>query len=615
MQVTGVVAGLAAGVGIDLEPGGKTAYYVEWSIGELSSVDVTTGAVSTVLTGLDFPQDVEVDWDVAQIFVSERTGAVSEVFPHEGTKEIARPGGAPHQLALRKDGSQRFLYTVCFDSGELVRIDPDSSASVTLASGLGHPVGIVVDETQTFAYVTVQDSGSLVQVELSSGVTKPLFGGLIAPFFVAWDRDASGIYCVQRDPANSLLRLDLGSLATSVVAGGLAWRPSGVAPNDDDSLIYICADRELQVISQNGPPKLESPDPPFEIHSIEFNFDGSKAIRLRDHLAGVPVPTPEFVVGVRNEPAALVGGSLPHVKVVLAKLAPFTGGAYSIGATGTLGGIRRKTVTPAFGASGLSNPIDFEFMWPLAKAVAKPDVSLDWYARPATVPAPPAGIGKAVHKVYVPLEYPVDPWGGEGWVAAFELACGWAAGATSFDEAAGLITEHYNGSGMVSYDTVSGATMYGYSTFSLSEMLERLAGGVGLGGKVNCTDSADTVTSLANLLGCELWESQMASGFYMNPIVAIGYNTWAVPFWGGFGYHEVAWKGGATANDRLFDGCLKVDGDADPTSGPRTPLLPINMLFGDCTTMNYRLRLCTPASDGCAQCQPQPSTRRRRPID
>lgn len=254
-------------------------------------------------------------------------------------------------------------------------------------------------------------------------------------------------------------------------------------------------------------------------------------------------------------------------------------------------------------------------MWPLAKAVAKPDVSLDWYARPATTPAVPAVVGSAVHKLYLPLEHPVAPWSGGCWVAAFELACGWAAGATTLEAAAGLITERYNGSGMVSYDTVQGATAYGYSSFNLTDMLERLTGGPGLGSKVNCTDSADTVTTLSNLLGCELWESQMRSTFHLNPIIAIGYNTWAVPFDGSFSYHEVAWKGGATATDNVFDGCLKVDGDADPTTTPHTPLLPINMLFGDCMTVNYRLRLCPPGSDGCGACVPQPgSTRQRRPV-
>src|SRR5690242_11458366 len=100
MQITDVVLGLAAGVGIDLSPDRKTVYYVEWSLGELSKVDTSSGAVETTLSGLTFPQDVEVDWDANQIFVSERSGPISHVFPHEGKKEIVNPGGAPQQLAL-----------------------------------------------------------------------------------------------------------------------------------------------------------------------------------------------------------------------------------------------------------------------------------------------------------------------------------------------------------------------------------------------------------------------------------------------------------------------------------------------------------------------------------
>jgi hypothetical protein len=132
---------------------------------------------------------------------------------------------------------------------------------------------------------------------------------------------------------------------------------------------------------------------------------------------------------------------------------------------------------------------------------------------------------------------------------------------------------------------------------------------------MNCTDSADTVSTLANLVGCDLWQSRMESGFRLNEVIAIGYSTWAVPFGFGFNYHEVAWKGACTENDNLFDGCLKVDGDADPANPPHTALLPTNMLFGDCTTLNYRLRLCPPTSDGCVNCVPQPGTTRiRRPI-
>jgi DNA-binding beta-propeller fold protein YncE len=616
-MISDVVLGLAAGVGVRLSPDGTTAYYVEWSIGRLSRAEVATGLVTTVQERLTFPQDVLVDWDTGEIFVSQRTGAILHVIPGQDARVVAEPGGAPHQLALAKPPGERFLYTVCFDSGRLLRIDLNRGGAIhEVCTGLGHPVGLAVDDANQFAYVTEQDRGAITKVTIADGSRAPIQSGLTAPFFLAWDRTAPALYCIQRDPANSLVRLALGPpLALTTVATGLGWRPSGVAPNHDGSLIYVCSDGKLEVISAGPVRDIPRPPPPFEVHSIAFNF-AQQAIPIQNHLTRAPIPVPEYQRGLRNEPACYLRRTTPTIRVVLRRLPGFVAGTYTIGATGSLGGVRYRDVTPSFGVDDLSSPVDFELMWPLPDRVARADVSLEWFARRVPGPSPVASVGSAVHRLYVILARPTAPWSDRQipWAAALNLACGWAAGAGDPDAAAGLIAERYNGSGMVSYDTVSGNTFYGWMSFNLTEMLERLTGGIGLGEKVNCTDSADTVATLANLLGCDLWESRMEAGFYMNPIQAIGYTVWAPPFWGGFGYHEVAWKGGCTAADALFDGCLKVDGDANPTVAPHSPLLPVNIVFGDCATMNYRLRLCTPNPDGCPLCVPQPATRQRRAL-
>lgn len=614
MVINDVVLGLAAGVGVRISPDGKTAYYVEWSIGRLSKVDVDTGMITTLMSGLEYPQDVLVDWDTGEIYVSERTGSIVQVFGNEGKRDISEPGYAPHQLALVKKGGTRFLYTPCFDSGRLVRIDLNGGGAVqTIGGSLGHPVGLVIDDAAKFAYVSEQDSGALTRIEIASGVSTKIHTGMIAPFYLAWNRKKTSIFCVQRDPANSLVALKLGSpVVRTTVATGLGWRPSGVAPNADDSRIYICSDRKLEVLSEKGVPPLPPPKPPFTIHSIKFNYR-EYSIPLKDHVTNTAVPLPEYVRGVRNEPACYVKGKLPHIEVVLRKEPGFSAGTYTIGATGSLGGVRYKDVAPVFNPSGLSNPLDFELMWPLPGQVQRANVSLDWWARRTPGPSQVAAIGSAVHRFYIIVARPTAPWLGETpWIAALDRACTWASGAASADDAAGLITERYNGSGRVSYDTTSGATMYGWATFMLSQMLERLNGGLGLGEKVNCTDSANTVSTLSNLLGCDLWQSRMEASFALNPVIAIGYNVWEVPFGFGFSYHEVPWKGACTEAENIFDGCLKVDADADPTQPPHTPLLPKNMLFGDCSALNYRKRLCTPA--GCPSCQAQPVTRKRRPI-
>ncbi|GIF25824.1 DNA-binding beta-propeller fold protein YncE [Actinoplanes tereljensis] len=613
-MITDVVGGLGAGVGVDLAPDGSIAYVVEWSNGELIRVEIRTGEVETVLTGLSFPQDVIRHWDSGRMFVSERTGSIREVFgPNESTT-IDNSGGAPHQLALSPKADR--LYVVCYDSGELRMIDLATKVSTVLYSGLGHPVGLLVDDAERTAWVTEQDTARISVIDLAAPAIVETIGGRTAPFFLAFDAARAGLHCVQRDPSNSLQGLTFGPLVPASVTTGLAWRPSGVGPNQDDSLIAIATDQKLQVISAGPLPPIVPPPAPFSVETVRFDDDRRTAIPLSLD-ATTPVSTPEWVAGVRSHPAAYEMGTLVRVQVTLRRGLGWTpGAAYALGAVGTLGGVRRATVTPVFGPSGISAPIDMEFMYPLPRSVQALSISLDWYARDTPGAGVPVTVGSSWHRIFTVLRRPVaEPWiSRRPWASALDRACGYASGAVDEVTAAAAVTQAYNASGVISYDTVSGNTMYGWAPFQLTEMLERLAGGVGLGGKVNCTDSANTVSTLANVLGCELWQSRMASSFDLNPLLAIGTGAWAVPFNGGFSYHEVAWTNGATDTDLVYDGCLHVDGDADPGTAPHTPLLPINMVFGDCTSLTYRRRLCPPTPSGCAQCQPQPGTRQRRSI-
>jgi hypothetical protein len=259
----------------------------------------------------------------------------------------------------------------------------------------------------------------------------------------------------------------------------------------------------------------------------------------------------------------------------------------------------------------------FEFLWPLDHSVDVGDLQLDWYARDIGIGVT-VGAGTTVNRTYRTLSYATDPWKGPLWSEALEIACRWARGARTLDDAAGLVTEGYYRCGRVSYDVVQGAsfyTDYASRSFDIHSMIDRLNGGVGAGEFVNCTDSATTVSTFANLLGADLWQSRMESGFALNEIIAIGGTSFGFPNWGAsFSYHEVAWKDGCDVNDAVFDGCLQVDADTDPTSAPRTALLPKNVRFGDCSTMDYRLRLSPPGGGGCTACQPQPTTRRRRAL-
>jgi hypothetical protein len=232
------------------------------------------------------------------------------------------------------------------------------------------------------------------------------------------------------------------------------------------------------------------------------------------------------------------------------------------------------------------------------------------------------------HRIYTVLETPTSPWqqapyhSGNTqlpWAEVLDYVCRWALVAPDVDSAAARITRSvYDlGSAIVEYDCPGGGgTRYAAPAFNCTAFLERLRGGIGNGLYVNCTDCATIVSVFANILGCDLWQSRMGWSFDLNPILAIGFNVWypGCQNWSGTGfyYHEVAWKGACTENEEVFDACLQVDGDADPTTAPHTPMLPVNLRFGNVGDGLYRDRLATPA--GRPNCAPQTSTRQRRTI-
>ncbi|MFN2169236.1 MAG: hypothetical protein ACK2U9_23625, partial [Anaerolineae bacterium] len=172
---------------------------------------------------------------------------------------------------------------------------------------------------------------------------------------------------------------------------------------------------------------------------------------------------------------------------------------------------------------------------------------------------------------------------------------------------------------LIGYDCPGGGlthytSLFAPNTFDCTAFLDRLRGGFGRGYYVNCVDCATIVSTFANSLGCDLWQSAMFGErpFGLNPVLAVGSNVWQTPCgWGSFPYHEVAWKGACTAGDEVFDACLQINGGSSIVSP--VPLLPAGIRFGEIGDGLYRDRLATPA--GRVNCAPQPQfTRRRRPI-
>lgn len=214
------------------------------------------------------------------------------------------------------------------------------------------------------------------------------------------------------------------------------------------------------------------------------------------------------------------------------------------------------------------------------------------------------------HRIYAILEAPNAPWvllqgsNQAPWQSALELACNWARDKRHIDEAAGAITLAHYRSGF----KYSGIPNYSSPfDFFLTDYLTKMADMENnpLPDHVNCSDCASAVSTLANLLGHDLWQSQMGlegPSFQYRKITPIGEKESAT---GSFVFHEVAWKGDCDHSENLFDGCLKVN------DFPKA-ILPIDIPFGTCNSGDYRQKMTSSAFNGCPLCPEKPDTRKRR---
>jgi hypothetical protein len=364
----------------------------------------------------------------------------------------------------------------------------------------------------------------------------------------------------------------------------------------------------------------------------------SSALALRRD-AATTVTLPEWrraaSVNPEDSPVSYAVARLdsPAVLAQVRRLEPtLAGGQLRAGPSSPLGSVESTTV--AFAADddlvtvratvshqqlGLRAPDVFDVIW---QWQWRTDPADDW-----------DDLDETELRVYVLLDVPTAPWQQSPadagnvqlpWTTVLDHACRWARGAGTAGAAAAQITQavYDLAPELIEYGCpILAATQYSTPSFDCTAFLDRLRGGLGNGRYVNCTDCATIVSTFANALGCDLWQSTMwtlaADGkldpFFTNEIVAIGASGWSTPCgWLGFNYHEVAWTGDCGVNDEVYDACLLVDGDGDPVDTPHVPLLSTGLRFGNPDELEYRARLATPA--GRAKCAPQPQTRQRRAI-
>ena len=207
-------------------------------------------------TGYNQPEDVKLSTDGVHAYVTERTGDLVRVSLSSANRSaatvVATGMTAPQQMFL--DEAHNAAYVVQYASpGSLLKINLTSGVKAVVTGALDQPVGVVLSSDLQYAYVSEQttgpDLGRVSQIQISSAGRTTLAKGLTAPFFLTWaDAAQDSLLVPQRDPANSILSVNVTSGASNVVASGVPFRPSSVALPEPGQML-ICSDSVIEEIS------------------------------------------------------------------------------------------------------------------------------------------------------------------------------------------------------------------------------------------------------------------------------------------------------------------------------------------------------------------------------
>lgn len=238
-----IAGGLNAAIGQAYSASENAIYFVEWSSGELSKLNLATNTVTVIQSGFVQPESVALFPGYPLAYVTTRDGKLWKCSTTSSARTLVASGlGAPHALVI--DPAAFVAYVTDFSGGNLWRVNLGSGARTAVLAGLTNPLGLLLSADYRTAYVA--EPNRILQIDLASPSRIPLATGLSNAFFMDWANDArTAIYFVERDPANRVSLLDVASRTTSFIAN-VAWRPSSVAHGSDPCAIYVASDNVIQ---------------------------------------------------------------------------------------------------------------------------------------------------------------------------------------------------------------------------------------------------------------------------------------------------------------------------------------------------------------------------------
>jgi len=246
-SVTPVAFGLNAAIGQAYNTSDNSIYFVQYGSGQVSSLNLVTGAVTTIHSGLVHPEGIALLPAADLAYVTTRDGNLWKCSTRDSTRRLIASGlGELHGIVL--DPASFVGYVTDFSGGRILKVELAAGATTTVVAGLTNPLGLLLSTDFNTAYVA--EPNRILSIELSgSGTRTALMSGLTNAFFMDWANDArNAIYYVERGPANRVSRLDLLTRSSSFVAG-VSFRPSSVVRSSDPCTIYVASESLIEAVS------------------------------------------------------------------------------------------------------------------------------------------------------------------------------------------------------------------------------------------------------------------------------------------------------------------------------------------------------------------------------
>ncbi|MEI6217671.1 MAG: hypothetical protein WCP86_02115 [bacterium] len=353
-----------------------------------------------------------------------------------------------------------------------------------------------------------------------------------------------------------------------------------------------------------------------EVTNIKFNWDTgastNDAINIRqDYSTSYDISNGEWVKGGTNIPVCYTTNNAVTIRARFTVQPVGITNADIWAVTTGSGGFPDVVKTNVFFTNGVSSPdyVTLQLSRTTTNCIQKDSFVWQWKMENTNETGSSAYDlnTSGVHTAYTILNEPTHPWANifsansNVWTRVLDKTCDWANGETTAPGVGGDVVAGIYNSGYEydtgADDTVGGEPRYYDDITDDFDLTTCLSEWGNTNRDINCWDTANMFTIFSNAGGCDYDLYYITSHFLLNFIRPIG-RAWSNdPFTAAgrqrFAVHWTGWS-------NIYDPCLQVDDDTDPTSAPHTGALPTNMTFNAGTPAaydDYRGKLVDPADE------------------